>query len=35
MILGTIIAIFARDEYQNIAGDIFHNHLIAAVEIVP
>ena len=31
-ILETIIAIFSRDEYQKITGNIFHNHLIVAVD---
>ena len=31
-ILGTIIAIFSRDEYQKSAHNICHNHLIGAVD---
>ena len=30
-IIGTIISIFARYEYQTFAGNICHNHLIVAV----
>ena len=31
-ILGTVLAIFARDEYQKNVGNISHNHLILAVD---
>ena len=31
-VLGTVTAIFARDEYQKHAGNICHNHLIIAVD---
>ena len=30
-ILGTVLVIFARDEYQKVAGNLCHNHLIAAI----
>ena len=30
-ILGTVLVIFAWDEYQKIAGNLCHNHLIAAI----
>ena len=30
-ILGTVLVIFARDEYQKIVGNLCHNHLIAAI----
>ena len=33
-ILGTITAIFARDEYQATAGNLCHNHLILAIDEV-
>ena len=31
-IIGTIISIFARDEYKNISGNIFQNHIVVAVD---
>ena len=31
-VLGTTIAIFARDEYQKDAGNLCHNHLILAID---
>ena len=31
-VLGIVCAIFARDEYQDDAGNLCHNHLICAVD---